>query len=93
MISDYDLPMTKYVSVPRDFGTHTPAAFVAGVVRGALDGAGFPARCARACVRVCFQRVVHRRALRARLACATSHIKAQRGLHTRMRHTHAHATA
>ncbi|KAK9835153.1 hypothetical protein WJX81_001806 [Elliptochloris bilobata] len=44
MISDYDLFVTKYISVPKDLGTFTPAAFVAGVVKGVLDGAGFPAR-------------------------------------------------
>jgi hypothetical protein len=44
MISDSDLWITKYVSVPREMGHFNPAAFVAGVVRGALDGAGFPAR-------------------------------------------------
>ncbi len=44
MISDYDLFVTKYVSVPKDLGTFTPAAFVAGIVKGVLDGAGFPAR-------------------------------------------------
>ena len=44
MISDYELFMTKYVSVPKDLGTFTPAAFVAGIVKGVLDGAGFPAR-------------------------------------------------
>lgn len=44
MISDTDLFVTKYVSVPREMGHLNPAAFVAGIVRGALDGAGFPAR-------------------------------------------------
>ena len=45
MISDSDLFVTRFVSVPREMGHFNPAAFVAGVVRGALDGAGFPARC------------------------------------------------
>lgn len=45
MISDSDLFVTKYVSVPREMGHFNPAAFVAGVVRGVLEGAGFPARC------------------------------------------------
>lgn len=40
-----DLFVTKFVSVPREMGHLNPAAFVAGIVRGALDGAGFPARC------------------------------------------------
>lgn len=44
MISDTDLFVTKFVSVPREMGHLNPAAFVAGIVRGALDGAGFPAR-------------------------------------------------
>ncbi|EFN52136.1 hypothetical protein CHLNCDRAFT_27224 [Chlorella variabilis] len=44
MISDSDLFVTKYVSVPREMGHFNPAAFVAGVVRGVLEGAGFPAR-------------------------------------------------
>lgn len=40
-----DLFVTKFVSVPREMGHLNPAAFVAGIVRGALDGSGFPARC------------------------------------------------
>lgn len=46
MISDYDLFVNKYISVPRDMGQLTCAAFVAGVVKGVLEGAGFPAGCA-----------------------------------------------
>ena len=46
MISDFDLFVTKYVSVPKDMGQLNCAAFIAGIVKGALDGAGFPARCA-----------------------------------------------
>ena len=49
MISDSDLFLTKYVSVPKEMGHLNPAAFVAGVVRGVLEGAGFPARCAQWC--------------------------------------------
>lgn len=45
MISDADLWLTKYVSVPKEMGHLNPAAFVAGVVRGVLEGGGFPARC------------------------------------------------
>lgn len=45
MISDYDLFVNKYISVPRDMGQLTCAAFVAGVVKGVLEGAGFPAGC------------------------------------------------
>ena len=34
---------SQYVSVPKEMGSFTPAAFMAGVVRGVLDAAGFPA--------------------------------------------------
>ena len=44
MISDFDLFVTKFISVPREMGHLNCAAFVAGVVRGTLDAAGFPAR-------------------------------------------------
>lgn len=44
MISDVDLFPTKFVSVPREMGSLNCNAFVAGIVRGILDGAGFPAR-------------------------------------------------
>ena len=44
MISDFDLPLLKFVSVPRDFRGLNCAAFAAGAVRGALAAAGFPAR-------------------------------------------------
>ncbi len=33
----------SFVSVPRDLGTLNCGAFCAGVVRGCLDSAGFPA--------------------------------------------------
>ena len=46
MISDTDLFVNKYISVPKDMGGLNCAAFVAGIVKGALDNAGFPARCA-----------------------------------------------
>jgi hypothetical protein len=45
MISDYDLLVSRYISVPRTYGSFTPAALVAGIVRGMLDAAGFTARC------------------------------------------------
>ena len=48
MISDYDLFVNKFISVPRDMGALNCAAFIAGIVKGALDGGGFPARCASA---------------------------------------------
>jgi hypothetical protein len=44
MISDYDLLVSRYISVPRTYGSFTPAALVAGIVRGMLDAAGFAAR-------------------------------------------------
>lgn len=44
MISDVDLMVNKYVSVPKDMGGLNCAAFVAGIVKGSLDNAGFPAR-------------------------------------------------
>ena len=44
MISDYDLFVNKYVSVPRDMGQLNCAALIAGIVKGALMGAGCPAR-------------------------------------------------
>ena len=44
MISDYDLFVNKFISVPKDMGQLNCAAFVAGIVKGTLEGAGFPAR-------------------------------------------------
>ena len=44
MISDYDLFVNKHISVPKDMGQLNCAAYVAGIVKGALEGAGFPAR-------------------------------------------------
>lgn len=45
MISDNnELFMTKYTSVPKEMGSLNCNAFMAGVVKGVLDGAGFPAR-------------------------------------------------
>lgn len=44
MLSDTELFVNKYISVPKDLGQLNCAAFIAGVVRGALQGAGFPAR-------------------------------------------------
>lgn len=45
MISDADLFVTRYVSVPRELGQLNCAAFVAGIIRGSLTGSGFSARC------------------------------------------------
>ena len=44
MVNDANLSLTKYISVPDDLGGFTPASFVAGVVKGFLDGADFPAK-------------------------------------------------
>lgn len=44
MISDYDLFVTKFVSVPKEMGHLNCNAYVAGVARGALEAAGFPCR-------------------------------------------------
>lgn len=44
MISDADLFVTRYVSVPRELGQLNCAAFVAGIIRGSLTGSGFSAR-------------------------------------------------
>lgn len=44
MISDTDLFVNKFVSVPADMGGLNCAAFIAGIVRGCLDNADFPAR-------------------------------------------------
>lgn len=44
MISDYELLVNKFISVPKDYGSFNPGALVAGMVRGMLDGAGFSAR-------------------------------------------------
>jgi hypothetical protein len=44
MITDYDMMFNKFISVPKTYGSFTPSAIVAGVVRGILDAAGFSAR-------------------------------------------------
>ncbi|KDD76539.1 transport protein particle component protein [Helicosporidium sp. ATCC 50920] len=44
MISDADIFVTKFISVPKEMGHLNCAAFVAGIVGGVLDGAGFPSR-------------------------------------------------
>ncbi|CAK9231652.1 unnamed protein product [Sphagnum troendelagicum] len=44
MISEKELLVNRYISVPKDMGAFNCGAFVAGVVKGVLDGAGFPAR-------------------------------------------------
>lgn len=44
MISDVNLVLNKYISVPRDMGSFNPGAFMSGIVKGILDAAEFPAR-------------------------------------------------
>lgn len=44
MMSDPDILFNKFISVPRDMGQFNCASFVAGITKGVLDGAGFPAR-------------------------------------------------
>lgn len=42
MIRD-DEPLTNYfISMPKDLSRLNPASYMAGIVRGVLDGAGFP---------------------------------------------------
>lgn len=44
MISDYDLLISKFISVPKSYSSFNPGGLAAGIVRGMLDSAGFPAR-------------------------------------------------
>ncbi|EFJ34484.1 hypothetical protein SELMODRAFT_266777 [Selaginella moellendorffii] len=44
MISEKELLVNKYISVPKDMGAFNCGAYVAGIVKGVLEGAGFPAR-------------------------------------------------
>ncbi|KAI0507438.1 hypothetical protein M5K25_012413 [Dendrobium thyrsiflorum] len=43
MISEKELLVNRFISIPKDMGTFNCGAFVAGIVRGVLDNAGFPA--------------------------------------------------
>ncbi|KAI8559558.1 hypothetical protein RHMOL_Rhmol04G0183700 [Rhododendron molle] len=43
MISEKELLVNRFISIPKDKGTFNCGAFVAGIVRGVLDSAGFPA--------------------------------------------------
>ncbi|KAK8649969.1 hypothetical protein V6N13_139621 [Hibiscus sabdariffa] len=43
MISEKELLVNKFISMPKDMGSFHCGAFVAGIVRGVLDNAGFPA--------------------------------------------------
>ncbi|KAH6724135.1 putative CRAL-TRIO domain-containing protein C23B6.04c [Leptodontidium sp. MPI-SDFR-AT-0119] len=44
MISDNEPVVNQYISVPKEMNQLNCAAFVAGIVEGVCDGAGFPAR-------------------------------------------------
>lgn len=43
-IRDYDHLLSKYISVPRSYEPFNPGTLAAGMMRGMLDSAGFPAR-------------------------------------------------
>ncbi|KAH7438572.1 hypothetical protein KP509_04G021000 [Ceratopteris richardii] len=44
MISEKELLVNRFISVPKDMGAFNCGAYVAGIVKGVLDGSGFPAR-------------------------------------------------
>jgi trafficking protein particle complex subunit 5 len=44
MIGDPDLLFNRFISVPKDMAHFNPGFFVAGIVHGVLDSAGFPCR-------------------------------------------------
>ena len=44
MISDNDLLVGKFISIPKSYSSFVPGSLVAGIVRGMLEAAGFPAR-------------------------------------------------
>ncbi|KAK6593293.1 trafficking protein particle complex subunit 5 [Botrytis cinerea] len=44
MISDNEPLVNQYISVPKEMNQLNCAAFVAGIIEGVCDGAGFPAR-------------------------------------------------
>ncbi|KAF3543505.1 hypothetical protein DY000_02001158 [Brassica cretica] len=43
MISEKELLVNRFISIPKDMGTFNCGAFVAGIVKGVLENAGFPA--------------------------------------------------
>ena len=49
MISDTDLFVNRFISVPKDMGQLNCAAFVAGIVRGALDRSRISCKASCAC--------------------------------------------
>lgn len=42
-IEEVNPVVNRYISVPKDFGHLNCASFIAGIVNGVLDSAGFPA--------------------------------------------------
>jgi trafficking protein particle complex subunit 5 len=58
MIIDNEPLVNQYVSVPREMSQLNCAAFVAGVVEGVCDGAGFPARVTAVMVAVPVRRLL-----------------------------------
>jgi hypothetical protein len=44
MISDNEPVVNQYISVPKEISQLNCAAYVAGIIEGCCDGAGFPAR-------------------------------------------------
>ncbi|KAL1563491.1 Trafficking protein particle complex subunit 5 [Salvia divinorum] len=42
MISEKEVLVNRFISVPKDTGGFNCGAFVAGIVKGVLDNAGFP---------------------------------------------------
>lgn len=44
MLSDHDLLLSRFISVPRSYGGFSAGSLAAGIVRGMLTAAGFPAR-------------------------------------------------
>ena len=44
MISDRDVLVNRFISVPKDYQGMNCASFVAGVVKGCLESAGFDAQ-------------------------------------------------
>ncbi|KAL6555149.1 hypothetical protein OROGR_006407 [Orobanche gracilis] len=43
MISEKELLVNRFISIPKDMGAFNCGAYVAGIVRGVLENAGFPA--------------------------------------------------
>ena len=43
MINEFEPLVNRFISVPRDYGSFNVSSFAAGVIKGVLDSAGFPA--------------------------------------------------